>query len=98
MDHHAMRHGSHGASRSPMWQAVFKGATHCGAGCALGDILAEGPAATMALTLFGSVLFGRLGLAFLLATVNHYGEARAWAWWRAARAAPWGPRSGCRAR
>lgn len=27
------------------------------------------------------------GLAFLLATVNHYGEANAWAWWRAARAA-----------
>lgn len=26
------------------------------------------------------------GLAFLLATVNHYGEAGAWAWWRAARA------------
>ena len=26
------------------------------------------------------------GLAFLLATVNHYGEAGAWAWWNAARA------------
>ncbi|MBZ9752946.1 thiamine ABC transporter substrate-binding protein [Deinococcus sp. HMF7604] len=26
------------------------------------------------------------GLAFLLATVNHYGEAGAWQWWRAARA------------
>lgn len=26
------------------------------------------------------------GLAFLLATVNHYGEAGAWNWWRAARA------------
>lgn len=25
------------------------------------------------------------GLAFLLATVNHYGEAGAWNWWRAAR-------------
>ncbi|MDL2344547.1 thiamine ABC transporter substrate-binding protein [Deinococcus sp. MIMF12] len=25
------------------------------------------------------------GLAFLLATVNHYGEAGAWAWWREAR-------------
>lgn len=25
------------------------------------------------------------GLAFLLATVNHYGEAGAWQWWRAAR-------------
>ena len=64
---HRMGHGGQGESRGPMWQAVFKGATHCGAGCALGDILAEGLAATMALTLFGSVLFGRLGLAFLLA-------------------------------
>lgn len=26
------------------------------------------------------------GLAFLLATVNHYGEAAAWSWWREARA------------
>lgn len=26
------------------------------------------------------------GLAFLLATVNHYGEAGAWQWWKAARA------------
>jgi len=26
------------------------------------------------------------GLAFLLATVNHFGEAGAWAWWREARA------------
>ncbi|MCD0166107.1 thiamine ABC transporter substrate-binding protein [Deinococcus sp. 12RED42] len=26
------------------------------------------------------------GLAFLLATVNHYGETGAWNWWRAARA------------
>jgi thiamine transport system substrate-binding protein len=26
------------------------------------------------------------GLAFLLATVNHYGEAGAWTWWRTARA------------
>lgn len=26
------------------------------------------------------------GLAFLLATVNHYGEAGAWAWWKEARA------------
>lgn len=60
-------HGGQKEFRGPMWQAVFKGATHCGAGCALGDILAEGLAATMALTLFGSVLFGRLGLAFLLA-------------------------------
>ena len=67
MDHHAMRHGSHGASRSPMWQAVFKGATHCGAGCALGDILAEGLAAAVGVTLFGSLLFGRLGLSFVLA-------------------------------
>jgi hypothetical protein len=26
---------------SPMWVAVAKGSSHCGAGCALGDILAE---------------------------------------------------------
>lgn len=64
---HRMGHGGQEAFRGPMWQAVFKGATHCGAGCALGDVLAEGFAAAVGVTLFGSVLFGRLGLAFVLA-------------------------------
>lgn len=39
------------------------------------------------LTVVASPATSSPGLAFLLATVNHYGEAGAWAWWKAARAA-----------
>ncbi|ACO46547.1 thiamine ABC transporter substrate-binding protein [Deinococcus deserti] len=38
------------------------------------------------LTVVSSPATSSPGLAFLLATVNHYGEAGAWAWWKAARA------------
>ncbi len=51
----------------PMWQAVFKGAAHCGAGCALGDFSAEWIAFAVGLTLFGSALAGRFALSFVLA-------------------------------
>lgn len=38
------------------------------------------------LTVVASPATSSPGLAFLLATVNHYGEADAWIWWRDARA------------
>ena len=50
-----------------MWQAVFKGAAHCGAGCALGDFAAEWIALGLGLALLGSPLMGRLALSFVLA-------------------------------
>ncbi|WP_226342570.1 thiamine ABC transporter substrate-binding protein [Deinococcus sp. AJ005] len=37
------------------------------------------------LTVVASPATSSPGLAFMLATVNHYGEAGAWAWWRDAR-------------
>ncbi|PNY81978.1 thiamine ABC transporter substrate-binding protein [Deinococcus koreensis] len=37
------------------------------------------------LTVVASPATSSPGLAFLLATVNHFGEAGAWAWWEAAR-------------
>ncbi|WP_029482724.1 thiamine ABC transporter substrate-binding protein [Deinococcus marmoris] len=37
------------------------------------------------LTVVASPATSSPGLAFLLATVNHYGEANAWQWWRDAR-------------
>lgn len=37
------------------------------------------------LTVVSSPATSSPGLAFLLATVNHFGEAGAWAWWREAR-------------
>ncbi len=50
-----------------MWQAVFKGAAHCGAGCALGDFAAEWIALGLGLVLIGSALAPRLTLSFVLA-------------------------------
>ncbi len=51
----------------PMWKATFLGATHCGAGCALGDFIGEWLAFALTLTIAGSELTGRLAAAFVLA-------------------------------
>lgn len=59
------RHHEHGTA--PMWQASFKAATHCGAGCALGDVLGESVALATGFALAGSALAGRSLLAFVLA-------------------------------
>ena len=67
---HAHGHGpgrGHGSAEPPMWQAVFKGAAHCGAGCALGDFAAEWIALGLGLVLLGSALAARLTLSFVLA-------------------------------
>lgn len=59
---HTHRHGD-----IPMWQAAFKGAAHCGSGCALGDFAAEWIALATGITLLGSALVGRFALSFVLA-------------------------------
>jgi Domain of unknown function (DUF4396) len=59
-------HG-HGNGEPPMWQAVFKGSAHCGAGCALGDFVAEWIASGLGLVLLGSAMAARLTLSFVLA-------------------------------
>jgi Domain of unknown function (DUF4396) len=59
--------GMHMHDRVPMWQAVFKGSAHCGAGCALGDFAAEWIVLGLGLALFGSALAARLTLSFVLA-------------------------------
>ena len=55
-----MRGHGHGPGEPepPMWQAVFKGAAHCGAGCALGDFAAEWIALGLGVALLGSPLDG----------------------------------------
>ncbi len=65
--HIQMHEHAHGSAEPPMWQAVFKGAAHCGAGCALGDFAAEWIALSLGLLLLGSALAARLTLSFVLA-------------------------------
>lgn len=70
-------HHHHGGGHDPDAAAVTKGALHCGAGCALGDILAEGGAALWPALLvpFGypgfwpERIFAAWGLDFVLAFV-----------------------------
>lgn len=49
------------------WQASFMGATHCGSGCTLGDILAEWLIVFFPFSLFGHELFGAWALDFVFA-------------------------------
>jgi hypothetical protein len=65
MHGHAYMHGD-----VPMWQAVFKGSAHCGAGCALGDFAAEWIVLGLGLVLIGSTLAARLTLSFVLAYIG----------------------------
>ncbi|NOG69537.1 DUF4396 domain-containing protein [Roseicella sp. DB1501] len=51
----------------PMWQYAFAGATHCGAGCALGDFIGDWLVFALGFTLFGSDLLGKFLFGFVLA-------------------------------
>ena len=58
----------HAAHREkPFWQQVWVGTTHCGAGCTLGDIIAEFAIFAAGVTLFGSMLLASFCADFLLA-------------------------------
>ncbi|MGE3275129.1 MAG: DUF4396 domain-containing protein [Vicinamibacterales bacterium] len=62
--------------RKPFWQKVGLGATHCGSGCTLGDLIAETLVIAVPVTLFGHEVFGTWAvdfvLAFLLGVVFQY--------------------------
>lgn len=51
----------------PMPQAAFKGAAHCGAGCALGDFIGDWIVFAAGIAIFGSDLAAKYVLAFVLA-------------------------------
>lgn len=51
----------------PMWWATFLGATHCGAGCALGDFIGEWLVFALSIRIAGSEPAARLATAFILA-------------------------------
>ena len=59
--------GCHGHADRSMWQATFSGASHCGAGCALGDFVGDWLAFGLSLTIFGSDLQGKILIGFALA-------------------------------
>ncbi len=76
----ASRHDEQSDTDPPMWQAAFKGATHCGAGCALGDFIGDWFAFALGLSLLGSELAGKYLLAFVLAYVFGIVFSRPHAW------------------
>ena len=53
--------------QKPFWQMVGLGATHCGSGCTLGDIIAEWFIFFVPLSLFGRTIFAGWVLDFILA-------------------------------
>lgn len=65
-----------GGSERPFWQSVFMGATHCGAGCTLGDLIAEWIVFLAGFTVAGSVLMANFvwdfSLAFLVGIAFQY--------------------------
>lgn len=74
MDHHAMGHD--GGNRNPIWQQTAVATSHCGAGCTLGDIVAEFSVFGFGLSLFGSHLYASfaadLFMAWLLGIAFQY--------------------------
>lgn len=79
--HHAVQHAKeqgqdNPGKAKPFWQMVFIGATHCGSGCTLADIVAEWLLFAFPVVLFGHKIFGSwlvdYGLAFLLGIAFQY--------------------------
>ncbi|KTT35003.1 DUF4396 domain-containing protein [Pseudomonas rhizoryzae] len=68
------KHHAHG--QRPFHQSVMLGASHCGSGCTLGDLLAETLVIAVPVSLFGQRIFGTWAvdfvLAFLLGIVFQY--------------------------
>lgn len=53
--------------KKPFWQMVALGATHCGSGCAIADIIGESALILFPLTLFGQKIFGAWVVDYVLA-------------------------------
>jgi hypothetical protein len=64
------------SSQRPFWQSVTVGDTHCGAGCTLGDIIAEFALFLTGFTIAGSMLgteyIADFALAYVLGIVFQY--------------------------
>lgn len=64
------------AARRPSWRQVVVGATHCGAGCTLGDIIGEWLVFALGWALLGQALYADyavdFGLAYILGILFQY--------------------------
>lgn len=58
---------SQGASQQPFWKVTYKGVTHCGAGCTLGDIAGEWIIFGLAATIAGLALWPEYIADYILA-------------------------------
>lgn len=56
-----------GRVERPFWQSVGLGATHCGSGCTLGDLVAESFLILVPMTLFGHEIFAAWVLDYIVA-------------------------------
>jgi hypothetical protein len=61
--------GGRADGKRPAWQSVAIGALHCGSGCTLGDILAEGFVVLVPVTLFGREIYGTWAVDYVFAFV-----------------------------
>lgn len=59
----------HPQKQKPFWQSVVVGATHCGAGCTLGDLLAEWFLFFVPLSFFGQQIFTAWLIDFVAAFI-----------------------------
>jgi hypothetical protein len=56
-------------SRKPFWETIFVSATHCGAGCTLGDVVSEWSIFLSGVTIAGVALWSSYIFDFILAWV-----------------------------
>ena len=67
LDMEAMQHGEEDpGTRKPFWAMVAVADGHCGAGCTLGDILAEWMIYALGLSFFGAMRYHELFTAYVL--------------------------------
>ncbi len=62
-----MQHMSHMHSAKPFWKSIFVSATHCGAGCEIGDFVGEWAVFLIIPVIFGSLLYTEYAVDFVLA-------------------------------
>ncbi len=61
------RYGMQAKDRQPYWQAVLKATAHCGAGCTLGDMVAEWLVFLLGLSIAGRAFWPEVAADYLLA-------------------------------